>query len=281
MPPSPSPPPRPVTPAWTSDIVTPNLERAVHYTLLWGLEGIALRTVGGPGERVPDVNEAAVRRRLGEAELPVVAVDPGLFEGSWAARAGWLNDVAVLDDVAAFAVRVGCPLVRVGALGGEGGAYDGEAAADALRRAGDVAAEHGVRLAVRNELGTGLETGAALARLLSLADHPALGADWRPADVLASGERPADGLRALLDAGVPVACVGVRDGHAGGAQAAGAGWVETAPGDGVVGWDHQLAALGAAGYDGPLVLDGLPAPPAKHGLASATALVRLSRAAAR
>ena len=183
-----------MTPAWTPDVVTPNLERAVHYTLLWGLEGVALRTVGGAGDRVPFVNEAAVRRRLDDAELPVVAVDPGVLEGSWAVRAGWLNDLALLDEAAAFAGRLGCGLVRVGALGGEGGAYDDEVAAAALREAGDVAGERGVRLAVRNAVGTGLETGAALAALLAAAAHPAVGADWRPADVLATGERPSDGL---------------------------------------------------------------------------------------
>ena len=263
-------------PAWNTDLVTPNLERAVHYTLLWGLEGVALRTVGGAGDRVPFVNESAVRRRLDDAELPVVAVDPGLLEGSWAVRAGWMNDLAVLDEAAAFAARIGCGVVRVGALGGEGGAYDDEVVAGALRRAGDVAGERGVRLAVRNEVGTGLETGAALAALLAATAHASVGADWRPADVLAAGEHPSDGLRALLGAGVPLACVGVRDGRVGGA-----GWEETAPGDGVVGWARQLAILGTAGYDGPLVFDALPAPPARSGLASATELVRLSRAAGR
>ena len=265
-----------MTPAWTPDLVTPNLERAVHYTLLWGLEGLALRTVGGAGDRVPFVNETALRRRLDEAELPVVSVDPGVLEGSWAVRAGWMNDLAVLDEVAAFAARVGCPIVRVGALGGDGGAYDGEVAAGALRRAGDVVGARGVRVAVRNEVGTGLETGAALAALLATADHPAVGADWRPADAVAAGEAPSSGLRAVLDAGARVVCVGVRDGAVGGA-----GWEETAPGEGVVGWADQLAALVAAGSDGPVILDALPAPPAKSGLASATALVRLTRRAGR
>ena len=262
-----------MTPAWTTDVVTPNLERAVHYTLLWGLEGVALRTVGGAGDRVPFVNEAGTRRRLDDAELPVVAVDPGLFEGSWSARAGWLNDLAVLDDAAAFAARVGCPVVRVGALGGEGGPYDAAAAADALRRAGDVAAARGVRLAVRNEAGTGLAAGADLAALVGAVGHASVGADWRPADARAAGEEPAAGLAALLDAGVPVVTVGVRDRTADGEDAV--------PGEGGVGWAGQLGALAAAGWDGPLVLDGLPAPPARHGLAAATALVGLARRAGR
>ncbi|MDT0630552.1 TIM barrel protein [Rubrivirga sp. S365] len=267
-----------MTPAWTPDVVTPNLERAVHYTLLWGLEGVSLRTVGGVGDRVPFVNEAAARRRLDEADLPVVAVDPGVLEGPWSARAGWLNDLALLDEAAAFAVRLGCGVVRTGALGGEGGPYDADVAAGALRRAGDVAGARGVRLAVRNGAGTGLETGAALAALLSATGHEAVGADWRPSDALAAGEAPGAGLDALLGAGVDVVCVGVRDGAV---PPGGAGWAEAAPGEGAAEWADQLAALAAAGFDGPLVLDALPAPPAQHGLAAATALVRLARTATR
>ena len=261
-----------MTPAWTTDVVTPNLERAVHYTLLWGLEGVALRVLGGAGDRVPFVNEAALRRRLDDAELPVVAVEPGLFEGPTASRAGWLNDLAVLDDAAAFAARVGCPVVRVGALGGEGGPYDVEAAAVAFRQAGDVAARHGVRLAVRNEAGTGLETGAALAGLLGAVGHPAVGADWRPADAHAAGEPPADGLATLLDTDASVVAVSVRDVAADG---------DAGPGEGAVRWAEHVAALAVSGWDGPLVLDALPAPPAPNGLAAATALVRLARRAGR
>lgn len=262
-----------MTPAWTTDVVTPDLSRAVRYTLLWGLEGVALRTVGGVADRVPHVNEAALRNRLADADLPVVAVDPGLFEGSAADRVGWLGDLDWLEETAAFCRRVGCGLVRVGALAAGGG---GEARADALRQAGAVAARHGLRLAVRNEAGSAVETGGALADLLRDAAHDALGADWRPADALAAGEDPARGLEALLSAGGHIACVGVRDGQPGGA-----GWDEQAVGEGSVGWDRQLAALAAAGYDGPLVLDALPGPAQTHGLSAGTALVSAARRAKR
>ncbi len=67
-------------PVWLPDTVTLDLDRALHYTLLWGLEGIVLRTVGGEADRVPHVNEARLKRRLSEHDLPAVAVDPGLFE---------------------------------------------------------------------------------------------------------------------------------------------------------------------------------------------------------
>ena len=227
-----------MTTAWTTDAATPDVSRAVGLTLLWGLDGVALRTVGGG--RVPNVTEGPLRRRLAEAELPVVAVDPGLFEGAASARAGWLNDLAALDETSAFCARVGCGLVRVGALAaGEPGDLD--VAAEALRQAGERAARDGLRLAVRNDAATAVATGAALAALLAATDHPAVGADWRPADALLAGEAPGEGLAAL---GRAPLCVGVRDGVPDGA--ADGGWARAVVGEGAVGWGGHLAALARA-----------------------------------
>ena len=263
-----------MTPAWTTDAATSDPARAVHLTLFWGLDGVALRTLGGA--RVPEITEGPLRRRLDESDLPVVAVEPGLFEGPAARRAQWLNDVDRLTEVAAFGRRVGCGLVRVGALAGGPDGFDAAAAVGALRQAGARAEAEGLRLAVRNEAGTGVATGAALAALLADVAHASVGADWRPAEALAAGEGPADGLAALLGAGVPLVCVGVRDG-----VAAGDGWDEAVVGEGAVDWAGQLAAIAGSGFEGPLVIDALPDPPRSTGLASGTALVRLARRARR
>ncbi|HLT45619.1 MAG TPA: TIM barrel protein [Rubricoccaceae bacterium] len=263
-------------PVLVTDTVTPDLGRAVHYALLWGLEGVVLRTVGGPGERVPFVNEARVRARLGEAELPVAAVDPGLFEAAPARRAAWMNDLASFAESAAFCRRLGCGLVLTGALAEPGAAWDADAAASVLRQAGEAAARAGLRLGVRNEAGGACASGEALAALLGRADHPALGAAWSPADAAEAGHDPAAGLSALLDVRVPVLYVAVRDGE----EEAGA-WVPRTPGEGGVGWPGQLEALARAGFDGPLglVVDGAPA--AKAGLHGASALIAMARAAVR
>lgn len=258
-------------PVLATDTVTGDLARAVGYALLWGLEGVALRTVGG--ERVPFVNEAALRRRLEEAELPVAAVDPGLFEGSAERRAAWLNDVAAFDDTAAFCRRLSCPVVRIGALGAGG---DAGARAEALHAMGDVAARAGLRLAVRNEAGTPTATGTDLAALLAAVDHPAVGADWHPAEAYGSGEPAMRGLEALL-ASAKVLCVAVRDE----APADDGVLVDVPVGEGRLEWAAQLARLAAAGYDGPLALDVPGRPVGSAGLASGGALVRLARVAVR
>ena len=154
-----------MVPGWFPDTVTPDLGRAVHYTLLWGLEGVVLRTVGGPGDRVPHVNVAQVRRRLAEADLPALALDPGLFEGSTAHRAVWMNDLAALEEVAVFGRQVSCSLVLTGALAVD--ALDVDRSAEALREAGRIAARSGLHLAVRNVAGTGCATGGLALRRMS------------------------------------------------------------------------------------------------------------------
>ena len=261
-----------MTTALTTDAATQDPARAVRFTLFWGLDGVVLRTIGGA--RVPDVNEGPLRRRLDEADLPVLALDPGLFEGAAVDRAVWLNDVDRLADVAPFAARVRCGLVRVGALAaGEG---NRELAAEALRAAGVEAERLGLRLSVRNEAHSAVATGAALAALLHEVGHPAVGADWRPVDAWIAGEAPDDGLAALAAAGVAVASVSARDG-----RREDGGWHETAVGEGGFPWDAHLVALAAAGAEGPLVIDALPAPARTAGLTSATALIQSARRAVR
>jgi sugar phosphate isomerase/epimerase len=245
----------------------------VHYALLWGLEGVVLRTVGGPGDRVPFVNEARVRDRLAAAELPVAAVDPGLFEAAPPHRAAWMNDLAAFAETAAFCRRLGCGLVLVGALGGGVYDYDADGAAAVLREAGDAAERAGLDLAVRNEAGTVCASGEALADVLARTAHPRVGAAWSPADAVEAGHDPGAGLTALLARAGAVRAVAVRDVDAAGAPAV--------PGEGAVGWPAQLEALARAGFEGPLTLDVRGEPVAKAGLHAATALVRMARAARR
>ena len=107
--------------AWITDTITADLDRALHYTLLWGLEAVVLRTVGRVGDRVPHVNEAKLRRRLVEHDVEAAAVDPGVLEASASDRALWLNDLAVLEETARFCRRIGCARILTGALPPESG----------------------------------------------------------------------------------------------------------------------------------------------------------------
>lgn len=263
-------------PVWLPDTVTTDVSRALHYTLLWGLEGVVLRTVGGMDERVPFVNERPLRRQLEKAELPVVAIDPGLFEQSPERRVAWMNDLAAFDETAAFCKRFDCPTVLVGALAEPDGVWSADAAALVLRQAGAAAERHGLRLAVQNQAGTPCASGASLAALLAATDHPAVGAAWNPAEALMDGHDPQDGLRALLDAKASVVLLFMRDGAMDGGE-----WIEHLPGEGRVDYPAQLAQLAQDGFEGPVVLDVQSTPRPKWGVRAAAAMIQQIRAARR
>ncbi len=264
-------------PAWLADTVTSDLDRALHYTLLWGLEGVELRTVGGPADRVPHVNVAKLERRLKEAEVLPVSVVPGMFAGHTEARAAWLNELAMFDETLRLCRRIGCPRVVVSAFAAsddEAPADDGtEAAAGALRRAGAAAERHGIALAVLNAYDGAHATGAALARLLRRVDRDLVRAAWDPAAAYRAGEDPSDGLAALEGRLELVRCA---DGHGWGAD-----WTPAPLGEGAIDWPGQVLALNAQRFRRPVSLVITTAPRPRQGLHAATRLIRALRTAQR
>jgi sugar phosphate isomerase/epimerase len=244
-------------PSWLPDTVTTAPDRMVDRALLWGLEGLELRTVGGPDERVPYVNEARLRRLLTESELAATAVVPGLFESEVDDRASWLNDLALLDETLAFCRRIGCRIVVVSSF--RRGAGE-ERVVDALRRAGDRAAGRDMALAVLNEPGMGCESGAELEALLGAAAHTAVRAAWDPDCASAAGEDPVEGVRLVAGHAALVRCA--------------------VGGPAIVDWDTQFAALADRAFDGPVSLV-LPAGAVRaEGLAAAIGMIGHMRAVA-
>ncbi len=258
-------------PALLTDTVTLNLDRALYLTLLWGLEGVELRTIGGPSDRVPFVNEEKLRRRLLENELPAVAVVPGMFEGSVRDRRTWMNEVAAFDEVLSFCQRIECPCVVVSAFAAEEEGTPVEKAAQALQMAGEKAADYGVYVAVLNEPESAFPTGKALAMLLQAVNHPAVGAAWNPGAALQAGENPAEGLQALAGRVFLVRCSDWRIDPERGV------WEPAPFGEGAVGWPAQLRLLREMNFAGPLSLEVHAEPRTKRGLHDATRLLQLLR----
>lgn len=258
-------------PSLLTDSVTYDLERAVHYTLLWGLEGLELRRIGGMHDRVPNVNEHKLKRRLTESELPVLAVGPGVFVGELGDRAAWMNELAQLGDTFGFCRRVGCQRVVVSSFLGDEEASI-EQAADALARAGRQAERYEMTVCVINEPGYLAPTGTALGRLLDAVNLDAVQAAWDPTAALEAGEDPVDGLEAL---GARVAVVRCRN-----AARAGNGYEPRPIDKGDVDWGAQVRGLSENGFVGPISLVVDVEPVAREGLRGATELIRQLRSTA-
>jgi len=257
-------------PIWLTDTVTNNLDRAIHYAGLWGVEGLELRTLGRAGDRVPYVNEAKLKRRLAEYEYPVASIVPGMFEGPSADRISWLNELATLEEILSFCRRLDCKLIVVSGFSEEAG----EGAVEALRSAGNIAARNGSRLAVLNEAEMACRTGSQLADLLARVDHEAVGAAWDPATALATGGNPAEDLCKLANRVFLVRCRDLKSGVS-------SVWTPCLPGEGEVDWKTQFGQLGANGYDGPVSMVVELEPRARMGLHTALSMMRLMRPGAK
>jgi sugar phosphate isomerase/epimerase len=257
-------------PVWLTDTVTSDFNRALHYTQLWGLHGMELRTVGGPDDRIPFVNERQIREQMEGTDLLLGSVVPSMFEGPVSDRAAWMNDLIQFEDTLALCTRVGCPRVTISPFAAEPEASR-ETIVDALRQAGDTAAEHDVLVAVRNGPETACPTGAALADVLTAVGHPHVRAAWNPAGALRAGEHPIDGLTALAGLVTLVRCSDgyvTEDGY----------WEDTTLGEGAVGWEEQFEMLHARNFRGPISLEVYVEPRPEEGLRSSTTLIRMLRA---
>lgn len=255
-----------MTPVWYPDSVTTDLHRGLHYTLLWGLNGIVVRRLGRAADRVPYVNERALKDALRAEDMPLAAVDPGLFEGGAEERVTWLNELALLEETLSLCNRLGCERVIVGALG-RGETFSGGEARRALRQAGEKAAEAGCRLVVRPDTKGHIRTGVALADLVASVGHDAVGVLWAPAVSVAGGEPVGDGLAALAET-VCIEMVEVDD-----------AWLLDASGEGDVAPEGNFARLRETGFEGPVALSVTRRPVGAAGLEAATAMIRMLRRA--
>lgn len=251
-------------PIWLTDTVTSDIDRTINYTLLWGLEGVELRTVGVGSNRVPYINEEKIKRRLAEDELPVVAVVPGLFEGTTQDRLTWMNEVASLDETLQFCQRMGCSLVVTSGFAAED--YTFQVAVDALKRAGKVAAKRNITLAVLNEPGMAHTTGKQLAALLEAVEHSHVQAAWNPAAAVQAAEDPHEGLNALAG---HIALVRCRNGNFDGTD-----WTDTLLDEGAIDWQAQADTLKKQGFRGPVSLEVHVEPKGKRGVRLAGEMIR-------
>lgn len=255
-------------PVWLTDTVTSDLNRALHYTQLWGLHGMELRTVGGPEDRIPFVNEKQIRQQLEGTDLLLASVVPSMFEGPVSDRAAWMNDLLRFEETLEMCRRIGCPRVTIAPFAAEPG-VSMDPMVEALQRAGEKAQAYDLLLAVRNGPETACPTGQSLAQLLGRVDASSVRAAWNPVGALRAGESPSEGLTALAGLVTLVRC---SDGRVQGDH-----WVECALGEGEVGWREQLEQLSAHGFRGPISLEIYQEPRPKHGLRSATTLIRMIR----
>lgn len=258
-------------PVLLTDTATPDPERALYYTMLWGLEGVMLRMV--EKGRVPYINLPRLRHHLDDAEMPVMAISPGLFEGAVFETQNWMNDLFLLDEAINFAKKMNCSHIEVSGFTAPAVASDRvralEKAKGIFQKAADKAAKAQIKLAVINEAGGLFERAEQLVDFLTQVAHPNLRAAWDPRTALLLDEDVVSNAEYLAKW---VDVVHLRDG-----KPTALGWEDAVLGKGHLNVAEILGVLHRAGYNGLLVQEVYTEPKGKTGLHSATALIHLIR----
>lgn len=172
---------------WTLD--TTPLPRVLDVIRETGWDGIELRRIdflraaeaGEPAERVIE------RVRSSGVPVACVGVEMGWMWARGDERARLLQ---VFDEQCRHAAALGCATVMSASDRGRG---DLREAADSVRAVGDIAARHGVRVAVEfNSQADQWNALAPMRELLALADHPRCGLLLDAYHLQRSGGKPAD-----------------------------------------------------------------------------------------
>jgi sugar phosphate isomerase/epimerase len=217
----------------------------------WGV-GPGQATAAAPGEA------GALRELCDGLELAITGV---------CVQAGpaTLDDPDSIREVASFAGELAAPFIRFWAPGFRGGPIDAELARvrGALARAVEITRALGVALLIENAPAT-IAPSTTLARaLLDGLDPADAGVLWDPGNGLIEGR---------LDPAIAIAELGPYLHHVHAKNIAwtrtdGAwGWGYSTIADGMLDWPATLAALAAAGYEGPISLDHLSSEPTVEGL---------------
>jgi sugar phosphate isomerase/epimerase len=256
-----------------TDELSGDPETAFEIGLEWDVSRFELR--GVHDRRVPRLG-AHARRRLVQAVksfgVTITAISPGLFKIPFPAdepahsNLGWMDEgffrawsdqrellrdhvENLLPESLDFAAELGAGFVivfsfhRAGAAAGPAPA----GVADALAQAAEAASARGLTLLVETEEGHWANSGALIADLLQRVGHPALAANWDPANALIEGDVP-------YPAGYEAVRRHVRNVHFKDVVRHPDGSWEIAA-QGQVDWRGQIAALKADGYDGAIAVE--------------------------
>lgn len=227
--------------AIVTDEIDPDVEQAIACGLEWGIRDFEIRGVGP--ERVPDLDQEEVQRletlrdRYGVA---FTALSPGTFKCGVTDPRADADLQQRLPRTFDLAQRLGVTrVITFGFARQPGDPPDAwNRVVDYLARAAHLAEAWGVVLCLEPEAGFWCGSGARAAAAVRAVGSPALRVNWDPGNAAADGERAfPDGYEAVRGL---VANVHIKDYRP--APGGGRGeWV--APGDGVIDWAGQFAAL--------------------------------------
>lgn len=236
-----------------------DLETALEQIAFAGYEFVELAAIKGMCEHVtPEVDAERVGGLLSQHGLTATAIEAAT------------TDSERLNQILGMAARLRVPLVNIGSGGTSG---DEESTRQSIAHIADLAklaADHGVRLAVKPHVGQAIYNASTALRLISEVGSPSIGLNFDPSHLFRADEDPDQVAR---DWGERIITSHFRD-CASREQKVGPPPTQI-PGRGIVDIGETLRALSDIGYGGPLNLEVIGA--GSYPLAQAASIAAESR----
>jgi L-ribulose-5-phosphate 3-epimerase len=252
-----------------TDEISDRLERSLALFSEWGLQDVEIHTLWGSSiERLEAGEVDRLKSLLDRNGLRTCMVSSTVFlrcrildgppPAAWDRRfdsipGTYADHVGALCRCLETATALGAPLVRVFGFWPEEGmpASMGEKVSARLRDAADLAASHGIVLALENCPHTLLDQTRKVLEVLETVGSPWLRLLWDPSNAWRCGERD---LVGLIDRAMPhLAHLHLKGIRLSGGPAAGRAYVPLDEGD--VDYRQLLAGVLAAGYSGVCSLE--------------------------
>lgn len=216
-----------------------DLAQALQHVAWAGYRYVELAAIAGMCEHVrlgDDVG--AVKALLAEHGLEATAMEAAT------------NDRERLTQLFALARALGVPIVNIGSGGKIGDEASTRDAIERMRDFARLAADHGVKLAVKPHVGQAIYNAETGLRLMNEVEEPAIGLNFDPSHLFRANETPQEvvprwGSRILTS---HFRDCPWRDGSPGSPE-------QQIPGRGIVDIPATLRALKSIGYAGPLNLE--------------------------
>ena len=239
-----------------------DLATALTHIAWAGYQHVELAAIRGMCEHVnPDLGPDHVQdvhRLLAEHGLEATAMEAAT------------TDRTRLEQLFGLATELGIPIVNIGSGGATGDEESTKAAIEHIAGLAQLAASHGLRLAVKPHVGQAIYNSATALRLMDEVREPALGLNFDPSHLFRAAENPEEVAQQW---GAHIVTSHFRDCASRQQQV---GPPETQiPGRGIVDIPATLRALQATGYAGPLNLEVIGA--GKYELSRAMGIAAESR----
>ena len=178
--------------AIVTDEIALDLKESLKHGLNFGIKKYELRCLGSYEKRIPYVDQKdidLIEKLIAERKIEITALSPGTFKIMAGEKEKLKFELEkTLPDTCKLANKLGAEKIISFAFMRD--KTSEKEIIEILKKAGEIAAEHNLIIAIENEPGAYCDTAANTLRIIEAVNMPNVKINWDPGNAMSSGETP-------------------------------------------------------------------------------------------